>query len=126
MQKKAIRIINKSKYNSPTPMLFASLKILPLEHLITLTAGQLIHSIYYKYSPESLHDTWITNEQRGINQDLRDSHQLYTPFARTDHVKRLPYFSFPKLWNELPDFKLSRNPITFKIALKWHLHNLAP
>ena len=85
-----------------------------------------VHSIYYKYSPESLHDTWITNEQRGINQDLRDSHQLYTPFARTDHVKRLPYFSFPKIWNELPDFKLSRNPITFKIALKWHLHNLAP
>ena len=45
-------------------------------------------------------------------------------FARTDHVKRLPYFAFPKLWNELPDCKLSSNPITFKIGLKWHLHML--
>ena len=124
LQKKAIRIVTKSNYNTPTLPLFASLKILPLEHLITLTCGQLIHSIIYKYSPITLHDTWVTNEQRGINQDLRDAHQLYVPFARTDHVKRLPFFSFPKLWNDLPDLKLTRNPITFKIALKWHLHNL--
>ena len=67
---------------------------------------------------------WLTNEQRGIIHDLRDAHLLYVPFARTDHVKRLPYFALPKLWNELPDCKLSSNPITFKIGLKWHLHGL--
>ena len=124
MQKKAIRLVTKSKYNTPSPSLFASLKILPLEHLITLTAGQLIHSIINKYSPKSLHDTWVTNEQCGIYQELRDAHQLYIPFARTDQVKRLPLFSFPKIWNDLPDFKLARNAVTFKIALKWYLHDL--
>ena len=124
MQKKAIRLITKSKYNTSTPTLFSELKILPFDHLITLTSGQLIHSIYHKYAPKALHNTWLTNEQRDINHDLRDAHSLYVPFARTDHVKRLPYFSFPKLWNELPDFKLTSNPTTFKIALKYHLHEL--
>ena len=124
MQKKAIRLITKSKYNTSTPTLFSELKILPFDHLITLTSGQLIHSIYHKYAPKALHNTWLTNEQRDINHDLRDAHSLYVPFARTDHVKRLPYFSFPKLWNELPDFKLTSNPTTFKIALKYYLHEL--
>ena len=36
----------------------------------------------------------------------------------------VPYFSFPKLWNDLPDRKLSSNPITFKISLKTHLLGL--
>ena len=102
----------------------AQLSILPFEHLITLTSGQLIHSIYHKYSPKALHNLWLTNDQRGINHDLRDAHLLYVPFARTEHVKRLPYFAFPKLWNEMPDFKLTSNPVTFKIALKFHLHEL--
>ena len=124
MQKKAIRLITKSKSNAPPLPLFSQLKILPLEHLITLTSGQLIHSIYHKYAPKALHNLWITNEQRGINHDLRDTHLLYAPFARTDHVKRLPYFAFPKIWNELPDCKLSPNPVTIKIGLKWHLHML--
>ena len=122
MQKKAIRLITRSKSNTPSLPLFSQLKILPLDHLITLTSGLLIHSIYHKYSPKALHNMWLTNEQREINQDLRDAHQLYIPFARTDHVKRLPFFSFPKIWNDLPDCKLASNPTTFKIALKFHLH----
>ena len=124
MQKKAIRTITKSRYTAPTSQLFAQLKILPLEHLITLNKGILIHSIYYKTSPPSLHGIWPTNQQRGIDRDLRDAHQLYIPFARTDHVKRLPYFSFPKTWNDLPDCKLSNNTTTFKISLKSHLLSL--
>ena len=124
MQKKAIRLITKSKSNTPTLPLFSDLKILPLNHLITLTSGQLIHSIYHKYSPKALHNTWVTNNQREINQELRDANALYVPFARTEHVKKLPYFSFPKLWNELSDFKLTSNSTTFKIAIKYHLHEM--
>ena len=124
MQKKAIRLVTKSKNNAPPYPLFADLKILPLEHLISLTCGQLTHSIYHKYAPKSLHNLWITNEQRDNNHELRNAHQLHIPFARTDHVKRLPYFSFPKIWNDLPDFKLTNNATTFKIALKYYLHDL--
>ena len=41
---------------------------------------------------------WLTNEQHENHYDLRDAHQLYIPFARTDHVKRMPYFSSVKFF----------------------------
>ena len=47
-----------------------------------------------------------------------------SPALTNDHVKRMPYFSFPRIWNELPDLKLTNNATTFKIALKYHLHSL--
>ena len=82
-----------------------------------------MHSVYHKYSPVALHNTWITNETRGQDHDheLRNGHQLYIPFARTDHVKRLTYFALPKTWNDLPDSKLNSNVTTFRIFLKNHL-----
>ena len=46
MQKRAVRSITKSKYNSPTNPIFVGLGILPLEHLITDTRALLMHSIY--------------------------------------------------------------------------------
>ena len=123
MQKKAVRAVTKSKYNSPSNPIFVSLGVLPLEHLITETRGILMHSVYHKYSPVALHNTWITNETRGQDHDheLRNGHQLYIPFARTDHVKRLTYFALPKTWNDLPDSKLNSNVTTFRIFLKNHL-----
>ena len=124
-KKKAIRTITKSRYNDHVGPLFAMLKILPLDLLITQTKGLLVHSILCKYSPTALHNAWLTNQERDPNYNLRDAHLLYIPFTRTDHVKRLPFFSLPKLWNDLPDFKLSRNQTTFKIALKEYLHELA-
>ena len=113
MQKKAVRAITKSKYNSCSNPIFVSLGILPLDHLITETRGILMHSIYHRYSPAALHNTWITNETRGHehDHDLRNRHHLYIPFARTDHVKRLIYFALPKTWNDLPDSKLNSNNI---------------
>ena len=79
-----------------------------------------MHSIYHKCSPTSLHNEWITNESRGLNHDhdLRNGHDLYIPFARTDHAKRLSYFSLPKTWNDLPDSKLNGNVTTFRMFLK--------
>jgi hypothetical protein len=36
------------------------------------------------------------------NRRLRNEDDLYEPYARHDYTARLPYFSFPKLWNSLP------------------------
>ena len=124
LQKKAIRIITKSNYTAHTAPLFATLKILPLNLLTTLSRGLLMHSIQHKYAPASLHNTWITNSQRNIDIDLRNGHDIYIPFARTDQVKRLPYFALPTTWNELPDDRMTPNKTTFTIALKDYLHRL--
>ena len=122
MQKKAIRTISKANHSAHTTPLFQALKILPLQLLITFTKGILMHSIYHKHSPLALHDTWTTNNLRNPDIDLRNGTDLFVPLARTDHVKKLPYFSLPALWNSLPDDRLTYNKITFRIALKDHLH----
>ena len=124
MQKKAIRTISKAKYNAITAPLFHAQSILPLHHLITYTQGQLMHSIYHKYCPTPLHNAWHTLEEIRPDHNLRNAHNLYTPFARTDHVKRLSYFALPDCWNNLPDDKLGTNKTTFKIALRDYLFRL--
>jgi len=126
MQKKAIRTITRSSYTAHTAPLFTSLKIMPFRQLIQYTQSLLIHSIYHKYSPPSLHNTWITNSMRNNELVLRNADDLYIPLARTEHVKKLPFFALPKLWNELYEQKYTRNPITFKIAIKSHFLNTEP
>ena len=97
---------------------------LPLKHLITYTQSLLVHSIYHKYSPPSLHNSWLTNSMRNDIRELRNADDLYIPYARTDHVKKMPYFALPRMWNELSEQKFTPNPTTFKIAIKNHFLSL--
>jgi len=93
---------------------------MPLKTLIAYSQSLLMHSIYHKYSPDTLHNTWITNSDRHNDRDLRNGDDLYIPTARTEHTKRLTYFALPKMWNNLHEQKYTVNPITFKIAIKKH------
>ena len=124
MQKKAIRIITNSNYTAHTTPLFNSLNIMPLKNLITYTQSLLVHSIYHKYSPPSLHNTWLTNNMRNETRELRNADDLYVPFARTEQVKKMSFFALPRVWNELHEQKFTPNPITFKIAIKSHFLSL--
>ena len=126
MHKKSIRIITKSAHHAHTAPLFNSLKIMPFRTLITYTQSILMHSIIHKYSPPSLHNTWTTNDQRNNGHDLRNGDNLHIPLARTDQVKRLPYFALPLMWNDLHVQKYTPHPITFKIAIKTHFLNPDP
>ena len=97
---------------------------MPFKHLITYTQSLLVHSIYHKYCPLSLHNSWMTNSMRKDARDLRNADDLYIPFARTDHIKKLPYFALPKVCNELTEQIFTPNPTTFKIAIKQHFLSL--
>ena len=122
-QKKSIRIISKAKSISHTAPLFEALRIMPFKTLLTYTQSLLIHSIYHKYCPHSLHDIWTTNNNRqdaDNDHDLRNGQDLYIELAKTEQTKRLPYFALPKIWNEMHVQKYTTNPITFKIAIKSH------
>jgi hypothetical protein len=123
LQKKSIRIICNAKHNAPTRELFANSNIMPLKTMFIYSQSLLMHSIYHKYSPPSLHSMWITNAQRDNNYNLRNANSLYTPQARTAHTEKLPFFALPKMWNNLTDQKHTPNPVTFKILMKNHLLN---
>ncbi len=109
-----------------TMPLFNLLKIMPFLHLITYSQSLLVHSIYHKYKPPSLHNTWITNStsMRNDTQELHNADDLYIPYARTKHVKKMSYFAQPKMWNDLNEQKFTPNPTTFKIAIKEHFLSL--
>ena len=126
MQKKVIRTISHAKYNDHTSPLFKALSIMPLKHLIKYQQSLLMHSIYHKYSPPSLHSTWMTNSNRQNDHDheLRNADELYIPLARTEQVRRLPYIALPTMWNDLYVQKYTPNPLTFKIAIKDYFLNI--
>jgi hypothetical protein len=72
-QKKAIHTVCNAKYRDHTTPLFIKTKILPLEQLIIQTRGKLTHSVFHKYSPPALHNTWTTNYERNPDRALRDA-----------------------------------------------------
>jgi hypothetical protein len=117
-QKKAIRNITKSKRNAHTSELFTQTKIMPLRVLIKYQQCLLLHSIYHKYCPSALHSTWSTVGERNNAYNLRNAEDYFVPFAINEQVKRLPYFAFPKTWNDMSPMKYTPNPVTFKIFLK--------
>ena len=119
LQKKAIRIITKSKANSHTNPLFLSTKILPLEKLIVQSKLLFMHGIEYGYGLPTFINTWEKNFMRNPELNLRNADDFYLPQPRVDSFKLIPLYSFPLEWNRLNDeLKYQFNRTTFKIALK--------
>ena len=121
LQKKAIRIITKSKINSHTAPLFKDLKILPFEKLSQQSKLLFMHSICYNYAPKSFENVFVRNTDRNIDYNLRNNDEFALPMVRIEFFKRFPLYSFPHAWNSLGDLIFQSNRVTFKIALKDYL-----
>ena len=120
LQKRAIRTITKSSFLAHTNQLFSSLKILPFQKIITFQKLMFMHSIEYHYCPSSFTNTWQKNHTRNIQ--LRNGNDFYLPSPKIEFFKKIPLYSLPLEWNNLPDeLKFQFNRHTFKIALKNHL-----
>lgn len=122
-QKKAIRIITKSRFNEHTEPLFKKLQILPFPQLCDFFKLQFMHSFKNNFLPNSFNNSWVTNRIRRENQaeiELRNDDELYIPFVRTNNFFKFPLISFPRLWNnfESEDIKFIRNKIEFNEKLK--------
>ena len=123
IQKKAIRLITLSHYNSHTEPLFKKLDILPLNFLIELTKLQTMQNFIYGLLPESIMEDWEllrNRRQDQVNVVLRNHDDIFVPMARTTHCERLPFISFPKTWNSFnePTIKIIINKLEFKFKLK--------
>ena len=53
IQKKAVRIVTKSKYNDHTAPLFSKLNMLTYENMLQFSKLSFMHSIEFKYAPPS-------------------------------------------------------------------------
>ena len=122
LQKKAIRIINKSPILAHTQPLFFQTKILPFDKLVTQSRLIFMHAVQYGYAHETFLNSWTTNIARNPNLQLRNADDFYLPNPRVDSFKNIPLYSFGNEWNNLDDgIKFQFNRITFKIALKNYL-----
>jgi hypothetical protein len=117
-QKEAIRIMSNVGYRDHTSPLFVNHKILPLEKLIKMSNLKFMHCFVNNRLPFSFNEMWITNRNRNPALQLRNADDFYVPAHRFETVKRFPYFTFPKLWNEEPVSKHIQSKKIFCASLK--------
>jgi hypothetical protein len=120
-QKEAIRIISGAGYRDHTKPLFKSLNILPLEELIKFSALKFMHSFTNGKLPLIFNDIWVKNAVRNPERVLRNNNNLNVPAHHFATLKRLPLFTFPRLWNEEPERKNNPNVNVYQRQLKTHL-----
>ena len=90
LQKKAIRIITKSKNNAHTIPLFQETNILPFEKLMLQRKLLFMHSIHNDYAPISFADSFVKNNNRDIVYELRNGDAYQVPAARIELFKKFP------------------------------------
>ena len=121
LQKKAIRIITKSRINEHTAPLFKNNNILPFDKMCLQGKLNFMHSIHYNYAPPSFESTFPVNQNRNLNHDLRNQNKYIIPGVRIESFKKFPLYTFPQAWNNLGDLGFQVNRTTFQIALKNYL-----
>ena len=95
LQKNAIRIVSKAKYNAHTTPLFGKLEILKLDDLYTFKTSEFVHKWISKKLPLSMNN---------ILQPLQSSrsHSLKFKKPKLKALEHLPAVTFPRVWNNLP------------------------
>jgi hypothetical protein len=117
-QKEAIRIMSNVGYRDHTNPLFINHGILPLEKMIKMSNLKFMHNFVNNRLPISFNEMWITNRDRNPALQLRNANDFVVPAHRFETVKRFPYFTFPKLWNDEPPKKLTPSSKIFCTSLK--------
>jgi hypothetical protein len=121
LQKKAIRIITNANYNAHTSTLFFEQGILPFDKIITFSKLMFMHAIAYNYNITSFNNIWMTNQQRNLDMNLRNTNDFILPPIRRELLRKFPIYTLPWEWNHCGDVKLQRNRTTFKIQLTYDL-----
>jgi hypothetical protein len=98
-----------------------NIKSFQLNNLFKQGKMLFMHSVYYNYAPKSFRNTWIRNEQRQNDLNLRNGNLFAIPAPRTENFKKFPLYSLPKLWNGANELIFYENPITFRYSLRERL-----
>ncbi len=80
-----------------------------------------MHAIAYRYNLESFNNIWLTNNQREMGMELRNTNEFIFPLVRRESFRKSPLYTLPLAWNQSSVVKLHHNMCTFKIALSYEL-----
>ena len=92
-------------FNAHTESLFKKLNILPLPSLIEFFKLQFMQQFLQGLRPKNFTNVWTTIEACSLNLNrhnypLRNSDNLFIPFARLKLTEKHPLHFFLKLWSE--------------------------
>ena len=118
LQKRAIRILNKSEFHAHTDPLFKKLNILKFDDIRLLQLGQFMYCHKNYLLPKSFNSMFVLNNQVHT-YDTRHSKAFHVPLCRTNIKQFCVRFQGPKLLNSLPlELVNSTSLISFKRKLK--------
>ena len=100
LQKKALRIITFSQYDSPSSPLFKSLQVIKFYDLVTFHIATFVYKFHNQLPPTVFHSffTKVTNIHK-YNTRLAAKQSYYLPFVRTNYGKFNIRFQGPSIWN---------------------------
>ena len=115
LQKRAMRYINKSSYNSHTEPLFKSSNVLKFNDQYNHEVILFIHSYMNNKLPRSFDGIFRCNRDIPNNRITRQSNYLHCERCKTNFARKLPYYNFPNIWNE---WMKSNGEICSKYSIK--------
>ncbi len=122
LQKRAIRTIHRSNYNSHTEPLFKSSGILKVKDLYESQVALFMHDYVCKKLPSSFDNTFKHNYEIQEAHQTRQSNLIFIERCNSVYASKLPYYTFPVMWNKwnliITDFTSHNN---LKSQLKGHL-----
>ena len=103
LQRKAIRVVTNSKYNSHTQPLFQKVNTLTVKDLYKLRCAKIGIKIAKNKANDGLASCFRVITSNTTNTRIGNNSRLYVPHARIEFTKRLPQYQIPEIWNELPE-----------------------
>jgi len=98
-QKRALRIIHKSPFNSHTDPLYKIYKILKAKDLYVQHALMFMVDYEKKQLPNSFANFFIHNRDIHPNRVTRQSNKIYITRPRNNFIANLPTTTIPQIWN---------------------------
>lgn len=102
LQKKAIRIINKAKYNSHTDPLFKKLNLLKIEDIYKMHCIKIFSNSRQGILPSYLTEQLLTNESFH-NYNTRQITNIHNLPIKTKLEEQTLNMKISKVWNSLPE-----------------------
>ena len=101
LQKRIIRIINKSKYDAHTDPIFRDLHVLKFHDICKIQTGQFVFSCLSKRLPNKFNEMFNTCNTHDYNTRSSES-QIKVPFCRTKLRQFSVCYQGSKFYNSLP------------------------
>ena len=118
LQKRVIRIISKSTFDSHPGPIFKELKLLKLFDIRQLELGKLMFSVNYSLLPPKFNNYFSLNKQVH-SYATRYANDFHLPFCRTNLRKFSVSFQGPPYYSSLEnDIKETNSLYSFKVKLK--------